>query len=219
VTNLLDLAATTARDRIQNQENLPLVGTPDGALYVLDYYLDLALEGRVFQAFTGTGTTPVTFASGFNLRAPQLAVDVPIAISIVPLRIQVYLETSSGANVEEVLALTGTSNLGAGTSTPLTPVSTRTDGIATSECPVYSLYSGLGTTPSNPSEFWHTGYNFADATGNPIKFFEWTSQQNGPPQVIVGPGTLAIYINGKGSTAPTGYARVSYIELPSSALL
>jgi hypothetical protein len=218
VPNLIGLGATTGKIRVKNQSDVRLTATPDGALYIADYYLNMALEGRLFQAFTGSGTSPVTFALSYAANTPQFVVDVPTATSIIPVRIQVYLEASASANPTPILAVTGTSNVGAGTSTQVTPLSTRTDHPVSSGCSVYTLYSVAGTAPANAVEFWHTGYNFADATGNPIKFFEWTSQQNGPPQIIVGPGTLAIYINGKGGTAPTGYARVSYIELPSSTL-
>ena len=214
--NLFELTATTDKQRAQNQEELPLTATPDGALNVMDHYSGLALEGRVFQAMIGSAASPVSFPLAFNADRPLFVVDVPVASTIIPLRIQVYFQTIPGATGAEIVAVTGTNNVGPANTTPVTPTNTRTDNPVTSDCTLRALYGSSGVAPANTIEFWHTGYNFTDASAGPIKSFEWTSQQNGPPHVIVGPGTLAIYSNGGGH--PTGYVRVSYIELPSSAL-
>lgn len=215
--NLYAIPATTLRQRVTGQGgNIGLQSTKDGALYTADFVLGAALEGRVFNAAVGTATTVATFLATWVESKPQLNIDVPAGLAIIPTRISIYLETSAGALVE-CFATTGTNAIGAGTSTAVTPLSTRTDRPAGgSGCTVNSLYSAAGTTQTGQVEFWHDGYAFADTTLGPIKFFEWDWKDN--PQVIVGPGSLAIYISSNGNTAPTGFIRANWIELPTTGI-
>ncbi len=212
--NLYGAAKTTSRQRV-NAGDVQLQTTKDGALYVADFVLSMALEGRVFNASVGTASTVATFLATWVESKPQLNIDAPTGTTIIPLRIQVWLEAQAGA-LTEVFATTGTNTIGVGTSTVVTPTSTRTDRPLTSGCVVSSLYSVAGTTQTGQTEFWHTGYNFADATTHPGKDFSWIWRDC--PHIIVGPGSLAIYIDANGNTAPTGFIRCEYIELPSTGV-
>jgi hypothetical protein len=60
--NLFGLGATTGKLRVKNQSDVRLTATTDGALYVADYYLDMALEGRIFQATLGSGSSAGQFS-------------------------------------------------------------------------------------------------------------------------------------------------------------
>jgi hypothetical protein len=206
-------AYTTSRRRASGNQDIALQGTKDGALYIADYVLGMALEGRVFNASVGTASTVATFLATWVESKPQLNIDAPLGTTIIPLRMQVYLEAQAGA-LTEIFATSGTNNIGAGTSTAVTPVSNRTDRPVASLAVVNSLYSVAGTTQTGQNEFWHTGYNFADATTHPGKYFEWDYRNN--PQVIVGVGSLALYIDANGNTAPTGFIRATWIELPTA---
>lgn len=214
--NLYAIPATTLRSRVTGQgSGVGLQATKDGALYIADYVLGAALEGRLHNASVGTASTVATFLATWVESKPQLNIDVPAAVTIIPTRIQVWLEAQAGA-LTEVFATTGTNNIGVGTSTAVTPLSTRTDRPLASACTVSSLYSVAGTTQTGQLEFWHTGYNFADATTHPGKFFEYDWRTN--PQIIVGLGSLAIYIDANGNTAPTGFIRAEWIELPTAGV-
>ncbi len=214
--NLFTIAATTLRSRITGQgADMRLQSTKDGALYTADYIFGAALEGRLHNASVGTASTVATFLATWVESKPQLNIDVPAGVTIIPTRIQVYLEAQAGA-LTEIFATTGTNAIGAGTSTAVTPLSARTDRPIASACTVNSLYSVAGTTQTGQLEFWHTGYNFADATTHPGKFFEYDWKNN--PQIIVGVGSLAIYIDANGNTAPTGFIRANWIELPTTGV-
>ena len=188
-------------------------GTPYGAAFSADWLVQMALQGRIFMAATGTATTPVTFKTGFTLLQPELAVDCPSTAAILPVSLGVYLETSAGT-INEVVLQSTTTALGAGTSTAVTIApSGRTDAPVTSACSAYSLYSANGAAQSNIREIWRSGYAFADVTAGPIKKFEADIRHNLIPHWVVGVGGLQVYV-GATSSAATGYIKLHYLEVP-----
>lgn len=217
MADLKIIGQTTSKSRAGNAGTVGVTGTRDGAIYVADYILAMAMEGRLFHAGTGSASSPSTFTAtaSYDATQPELVVDVPSGTTIIPVRMMVYFETSAGT-LNEWWAVTSTGVVGAGTSTAVTPLSTRTSRDVASTCSCYTLYSASGTAPAGTIELYRAGYPFADATGNPEKRWEW-SLQTGTPQVIVGPGALAVYALGAG-TAPTGYLKASWIELPSTGI-
>ena len=192
-------------------------GTPDGGGIVVPWVTALAMEGRLFQAHIGSATTPVSFAkTAYDSDQPQLVVDVPAGTSILPVKIELHLEDSAGTD-NEIMAVVSTTAVGAGTSTAVTQKNLRSDGPVTSNCSVYSLYTGNGTDPTVHAEFWRSGYAFADSTTNPRPVFTYDVEEH-PRVVIVGAGALVIYIVGA-TTAPAGFLKVQWIELPSATAI
>lgn len=188
--------------------------TRDGAVVTADYLLARALEGKMFTANVGSASTPTSFAkTAYDADQPQLVIDVPDNYLVIPTNIALSLEDSAGTDTE-IMALHSSVNVGAGTSTAVTPVNNLTGGGA-SNASVYSLYTGNGTDPTTGTEQWffHDGYAFADATTDPKKRFEWSYKDN--PIAVRGTGSIVIYITGT-TTAPAGYLTVSWIELPET---
>lgn len=188
----------------------------DGTLSMADFFLVCALEGVLCHADVGTSTTPITFKTGFTAAQPELAVDIDSGYAIIPVSLQVYLETSAGTINEIVAQASLGTKVGAGTSTAITPRNANTGYSAPAGVTVYSAYSGNGTAPTTPTEFYRSGYPFADATGAPVKKFEW-NPANFAPVVIKGPGALAVYVGGT-TTAPAGYIKAGFVVLPTSLL-
>ena len=188
-------------------------GFPDGSVPSMDFLMSMMLAGRVFTAQTGSAASPSTFKTGYTTAQPELVVDCVAGTMIIPVSIQVELQTSAGT-LNHVVAVTGTNNVGAGTSTAVTPTNNRNDALVTTNCSSYSLYSGNGTAPTGVREFWRAGNAFADANTMPGRVWTWDWRQG--PVSIVGLGTFAIYVPATGSAA-TGYIKAMWIELPSAA--
>jgi hypothetical protein len=202
---------TTNKARSGNNVLVEVTGTRDGAIYTMPWAQAMALEGRVFNVSAGSFTTPISGKTAPDADQPELAIDVPTGTTILPVYIEVYLETTVGT-AGEIIAQTSTNAVGAGTSTALTPVCTRRGANATA-CLVYSAYTGNGTAPTGTCEFWRAGHPIAMAAGVPA-VYEWTIDKGG--QVIVGPGGLQMYL--AAGTSITGFLKVQWIELPSDAL-
>jgi hypothetical protein len=202
---------TTSKNYSSNGQMVDVQGLKDGTLPAVDWVMSKAIEGRVFHVSHGTVTTPITFVA-YDEDRPAFALDVPAGTTIIPIRIQVYLEAAAGT-VTEVIFETATNVVGAGTSTLLTPACTRTRGGRTTACTGYGLYTGNGTAPTGAIEFWRSGYPYVGAAGAPA-LIEW-NVMNGTPQIIEGAGSLVGYVSATTSQV-NGFTKVSWIELLTS---
>lgn len=191
-----------------------VIASPTGELFTMGWQHRLALAGAVYTANIGTAATPVSFAkTAYDADQPQFVLDVPDGYVAVPLRAHLALQDSAGT--DNILAVLHSSvNVGAGTSTAVTPVNNRTGGGA-ANCSVYTLYTGNGTDPTTGTEMWyeHDVYAFADATTDPFKTVKVDFAN--APLFIRGTGSLVFYVVGA-TTAPAGYLSVSWAELPET---
>lgn len=213
MADLRIVGQTTTKGRVGNGANVGVTGTRDGAIYVADYIQALAMEGRLFSVSHGTITTPITFLA-YAVKRPVFALDVPAGTAVIPTKIEVYLEAAAGT-VTEIVAGTVGNILGAGTSTALTPVSTRTDRPVTTGCSAYGNYTADSAAFTNDVEFWRTGTPIAAAAGVP-NLFTW-KVSDGNPQVLVGASGLYLFVAAT-TTQATGFVNVTFAELPASAI-
>lgn len=191
----------------------------DGTLSVADFKFVCSLQGVLWTGLVGTGVTPVIGHTAFSNRQPWVNIDVPAGTTIIVLPFFVYLQTSAGTLTNVIAQSINNHSVGAGTSTEFIPENNRTDKRFGSVCKFYTAYSGNGNTAGAGSivlTHYQSGYPFADATGNPTKLF--TPDANWTYPVIVGPGVFQIHCVAT-TTAPTGYAQVPWIELPSSVVV
>jgi hypothetical protein len=207
--------ATTGRAVVGNNQMADMAGTRDGIAYSMDWVVSKAIEGKLFTAQLGTLTTPVVFRIGIDLDQPEMVIDVPQGVTMIPVHIAVYLEDMAGTDTE-IVAAANPALCGAGTSTAGTILSKRINGNFASGCKFYYTYSADCVDPANYDEFWRDGDPIAQAAGSPKKRFEWTPA-SAPPPVLVGPASLVIWIDGT-TTAPGGYAKVAWVEELSSNL-
>jgi len=215
MSDIRGVASVTPTRVTEDDRFLAPQETRDGAVTVIDYALQRAIEGRVYSAIVGSAATPTSFAkTTYDADQPQLVVDVPDSTAIIPIRAQLALQDSAGTNTQ-ILTLASTVNVGSGTSTAVTPVNHKFGSSNTSGCSAYSLYTGNGTDPTTGTEQWLDGwvYAFADATTDPVKHYVQDFRLN--PVVIQGTGSLVFYVVGTG-TAPAGFLKVSWIELPET---
>ena len=173
-------------------------------------------DKNVFQAVIGSATTPVSFVkTAYDADQPQLVIDVPSGTTIMPLELEVVLEDSAGTDNEVIWLASGT-NVGAGTSTVVTPVNlfvTSSANAPASRCSGFRQYTGNGTDPNTGEffEFYRTVYAFADATTDPVKRFRWSALES-PAPIIEGTGSLVLYIVGT-TTAPAGFVIAKWWEV------
>ncbi len=209
------MARTFGKEVVARGSLKTAAGTPDGALYTCEYILNKAMEGKVFIAQLGLATTPVTFRVGYDADQPEMAIDVPSGVAIIPVHIQVNLEDSAGTD-NEIVAEASPALTGAGTSTTGSLLCSRLNSGYASACTFRYTYSGNGVAPASYVEFWRAGYAFADATTDPVKAFAWSAYQ-APAPVLVGPASLLLHISGT-TTAPAGFAKIHFVEFSANDL-
>lgn len=192
--------------------------TRDGSVIELLWLQSLALEGRVFTATFGANTTVITGKAAFTSGSPEINLDVPVGITIIPvyLSADIVAATSTGNHlwlqVNGNLTGNGTSTVGS------TPVNMRvTDQPFASRVTTRQQYTVAGTAPTTSFELSHIFSGFAVSATSATPW-EWTYNfaANAVVAPIVGPASVSVY--SVCAVACTFQARIMWIELPSSAI-
>jgi hypothetical protein len=177
----------------------------------------MVMAGYGFCVNFGVGSTLVTGLTSFTIGQPSCNLDVPAGKVVIPLWMNVYLQVSAGASNHVIFAISNILN-GNGTSAAVSagPTQLRTDRLISTGCTARQQYSGNGSVvAANQIELpGSAGYPFADATGAPIKQFQWAPPSQLGFPVLVGPASFQSYWFG--ASAPQGKGQLAYIEVPSN---
>lgn len=168
-------------------------------------------EGRIFQAGSGSLTTPETVtATALTRQQPQIYVRVPSSIVIIPLLAVITFE-ATGAAVNEALVSAYNNDIGTSNATAATPVCVNTRyATKTSSVTCYATVTGnTGTAGTGVSDLWrHYQQVDHDAiTGAPTPPLVYNPFAGQGQLAIVGGGnsatnTWAVHLaNGTSSTA------------------
>lgn len=171
-----------------------------------DVVANLSAEGLVFVASAGSETTPLT-AVAYDKDQPEITISVPSTHILIPIRVEVRLESYAGTD-NEIIVWRTTNAIAAGTSTAMTegPTNLYTSGKA-SVATARVLHTA-NVTQTGYIELWSAGQALADT--NPGTFIYKPEEL-----VLLKGGTLGVQIAGT-STQPTFYAKVTYAEVPAS---
>lgn len=195
-----------AVDFIVRSESVPAstVGTAQSArlnkraeIVTMPWEQSLGVEGRLFVANRGTITTPIVLTSATitDLR-PDIVVRVPSGTLIIPLKIEVYLETT-GAGNHEIMARGCANDVGNGTSTNVVPTNMHPNSGRGTACVVQRDYTADCSAPTTPFEFYRDGYpTDPDVAGNPTTMFLWSYLRHGGAPTLRGPASLMFHIGG-----------------------
>jgi len=189
----------------------------DRVLIVRDSILQWKLEGKVFYAQQGDAATKLDFAeTAYDEDQPQFALRVPQGIICIPLVLNNEWDTVAGTG-NYIVWSTTTNDIGAGTSTALTPVNYRRDNLAAPACKANSLYTGDATAATGLIEIkrWYKPYAEAavtDGYGNDCRF-----TINDPEMpILVGPATIQLHAFG--ATKLQGFGEYMWVELDAREL-
>lgn len=197
----------------------------DGSYIAADWLVALALEGRVFCANYGQGTTQVTCKTALTAAQPDTNLDIPLGTTVIPVMYHLCTFAMTGT-VNHFFVQASTGNVvGNGTSSAADSLVSvlQGQGPVASACTARKAYSGSGTAPgtgSNASpgtlnEFFSFESPAAAAAGVATTY-DWNANF-ALPSIIVGPGAISGYGVSTG-TAMQIKAILIYIELPSDAV-
>ncbi len=197
----------------------------DGSYIAADWFVALAMEGRIFTANYGQAITAVTCKTGFTPAQPDMNLDVPAGVTVIPLAF--HLATFAMAGTVNHFFLQGGSGnvVGAGTSTAADSLTSvfQGQGPFASACTARKAYSGSGTAPG-------TGSN--NLPGSLVEFVSFESPAAAAagvattydwncnfflPTIITGPGSISGY-GVSTSTAMQVKGILIYLELTTDAL-
>ena len=197
-------------------------GTRDGSLFACDWIQALVLEGRVYMAYVGSATTPITLDASWANTDPDISLDVPDGTAIIPLAIKVVLEAFGTTALFETMTLVSRTLAASSAGTAFTPINIRTDAPQSSNCSVYvgpTVTSGYTTGAfelhRDCLQKAATISTADDDQGHKPNLFEWTLGQNGFAPVLVGPASMATWAT---SQAASGYIQYYWAEVPENSL-
>lgn len=189
--------------------------TQDGALYTAPWSTALGKEGRLMGCHFGTLTTPLATAATTAIATlrPQAWVRIPDGTAIIPLSVNVLVESAGATTQGEISIATCTVDPGDGTGAAGTkqPVSLNTAAPVTSNCTTRQLATGDITAETGLLELKR--FSFAASAVN--QDFTWNAAGNLVVPVLRGAAGLLVYIGGN---AVNFYCQMQWIEVAESSV-
>lgn len=203
--------------------------TREGMAVTMPAFMAWAQEGRVFVGNAGSATAPITFGAGsIDTTEPDFDLLLPAgsAVMVVPLEIEVQMETFGTTAIFEGMAAYGLGGAQSSTgATAVTPKCLRTDAPAGgSVCTVYSnVDAGATYMTQGVAEFMRFGTELiatvqaGDDDSNRLgNTHRWSAMANGFAPILVASGLAARLNVFAAAQAGTGFIRVVWAELPIS---
>lgn len=191
-------------------------GFREGSIGVVDFKQRMFAAGYGAIANCGSVTTPLTFLTTAANR-PDAWLRVPAGRAIMPVLVQVVLETSTGSATEIDVRMCQ-NDIGNGTSSAATvgPISTRTDNAGITSLVVPRQLATADTTAETApvSLYRRTFGPVSDITtpGSANRGIDW--EPNTAP-LLVNASTLEVFIAATTAQA-TGFVIFHWVETPSS---
>jgi len=202
---------------------IPVRASRDGSIYTVPYLQGLAMEGRLFIANAGTGTSTVQCAGVYSATASDFNIDVPLGTTILPVSIEVTLDAMTDDQDVHIHALASRS-LAAASGTTITQVPLRTDNIIQSMVTCKAAASSQTTLASTGHyEFWRRQFEFGakpeagSSEEGGLRTVRWSALDDGVFPVIVGEGAMGLHV--AKTTEATVFITVVWAELPSNTIL
>lgn len=198
----------------------PARATADGSLFVADWLMAHLLDGRLFSVNVGTGTTPVASAGAWVATTPDLHLQIPTNVEIIPVSLSVSIDSLVDDQDLEIVAATSNgrdaSPTGGTTQTILNRNQTHSRG---SRCIAQSDVTAITTpvTDRDYFEFWRQMATLGAAPvaaqseeGQPTTF-KWSYVDG--PLAATGAAELLLWVAG-GATF-NYFATLTWVELPA----
>ena len=182
--------------------------TTMGELVVVDFLTAAILDGRGFQVRAGTITTPLTGDIEITDTAAEMAVDAASATTIIPVHLNVDVESVNGGTLPTVAAKSVATVSSAGTA--FVPLLLKSNGsAAVTTARVQAAGAVTVTAELATTTLRHYSQTLA-AVGN----FKLADYEFATRPVLVGP--RCFYVQIAGTTAgPTYFAEFDYLEFPT----
>lgn len=202
--------------REDSTTNEKLWATLDGAGITEEAVQALVMDGRVFHARVGKDTTPVTLDATWANTDPDISMDIPAGLTVIPLRIAVVYEAFGTDAIVETMTLV-TQTLGAASAgTLFTSVNYRTRHTRDS---LAKVYVGPTVTSGYTGTYFElyrdcqqlAGTQAAGEGGIPYRV-EWNYKKNPPVPLIEGAASMQTWGTGN---ATSGYIDWVWAEIPS----
>lgn len=185
-----------------------------GYAIVMDFYTQMAMEGRIFQVRAGSISAPLVGDQPLADTAAEIAVDAVLGTTIMPMSLMIGINLGTGT-LHEYGAKSVATVSSAGDA--FVPLNLRSDGGAAVTTARVDAAGGVTVTAelvTTTLEHWQYSNPLAIVTagGGTQPLLIWEPKA---PPVLVGPRCFYVQITATG-TGPSYYAHIDYIELPTA---
>lgn len=185
-------------------------GNKLGYPVIMDFYTQMAIEGRVFSVRAGTISAPLVGDQPLIDARAEMAVDCASGTTIIPVAVNVGIQLMPGTATEFKGQSVATVSSAGDTYTPL---NLRSDGVAAVSTARVDAAGGVTVTAELvTTTLLHFSKGSAIAAGAYAMNIDW--QPKAPP-VLVGPRCFYMQAGGT-TTGPSYFANIDYIELPTA---
>jgi hypothetical protein len=180
--------------------------TAMGQLIVVDFYTAAIMDGRGYQVRAGTITTPLTGDVAITDTAAEMCVDAAAGTAIIPVTVQVSLESLNGGTLPEAAAKSVATVSSAGTA--FVPLPLKSNGsAAVSSARVQAAGAVTVTAELATTTLRHFAAVLATIGTGGVPM-EW--KPIAPPVLV---GARCFYVQVAGATAgPLYFAHGDYLE-------
>jgi len=198
------------------------LGLKDGAIVSVPWVQAMVLKGKVFHAYVGSATTPVTLDASYAATDPDISLDVPDGTAIIPLMVRVIIEAYGTTALFETFTLCSKTLAAASAGTLFLPINIATRQGKGSACKVYV---GPTVTDGNTTDAFEFNRNVQAkavtiATADDDSTWqhnvtEWNIAQKGYAPVLHGEASMQTWAI---SQASSGYIQYEWLELSEDDL-
>lgn len=212
---MVDQRIYVAQDTLRAEgENTwtPSKGSKMGFQIAVDFYTQMAIEGRVFNVTAGTISVPVVGDVVLTDTAAEMAVDAASGTTIIPVYTNVSFNLAAGTLFESAGKSVATASSAGDAFVPLNLLAGGAASVSTAR--VDEEGSTTVTAELATTTLRHWSWSQPIAAGAWETTYDW---QPRTPPVLVGPRCYYVQIAGTG-TGPSYFASIDYIELLTTSI-
>lgn len=220
MVNSTTIRAATTPVRVSENDFMPITGTRDGAIWVVDRLQALILEGRGFSLQFGTEDAPIDLTVAIDPILVTALVDIPAGTTAILIFAQGVVATWSDATLLNfMLEIDRGKTRFSSAGTAYTPLNLRTD------TPIASLATGrvgpdvVAAAKSVGGSLEIYRESIEVNVGNVADYNPPMRYEPDKPEMVVGPASMIVHFGGaNGGTDATGYGSLQWIEIPTTSI-
>ena len=192
----------------------PLKASKRGDLVCIDWYTQMALEGRCYTVRAGTISVPLVGDLLITDAAAEMCADAATGYTIIPCWIDVSINLNTGILNEMGAKSVGSVSTAGTAFVPLPLYLGGSAAATTARVDAAGAVSVTAEAATTTRRHWANANPLAVAAGHGITSFNWSPVA---PPALVGPACFYVQIAASG-TGPSYFASFDYVELTTASV-
>lgn len=188
---------------------VPLKLSKMGHIVALDWYTQMALEGRVFNVRAGTISVPIAGDLLITDAAAEMCADAQLGYTIMPTYLNIAVNAGDGILHEYAAKSAGAVSTAGTAFVPLNNLIGGPGPATTARAATAGGVTVAAELATTTKRHWNFTSPVAHAAGHDIATHEWMPMA---PPTLVGPACFYVQIAASG-TGPSYFANFDYVEL------